>query len=233
LKLQAVDTQLDAILKTRGELPGELATLSAEIADLEARALATQDTITRLEEDITRQRIHVKTMEALVKKYEVQQMNVRNNREYTTIAKEIDLQKLEIQLAEKKIKGAYEHVEAQKSTLSQTQVLLEKHRQVLADKQSVLQGLIAASEDEEKKLNKKRATILKRTDEMLLKLYERIRGSARDRIAVVTVQREACGGCFNKVPPQRQLDIQAKKHIIRCEHCGRILADAPALVEAP
>jgi len=233
LALQAIDCALDDIIKMRGALPEEVIDLEKELTDLKTRSHDIQGEIANLEQEIASQRVSLKAIEALVKKYEEQQMNVRNNREYDAITKEVDLQKLEIQLIEKKIKNAYARIESQKLELEQCQVLVEKKQQALADKQGALQVLIEESEGEAKKLHARRKKVTQRFDEKLLKVYERIRGNVRNKLAVVVVKREACGGCFNKVPPQLQADIREKKRIILCEHCGRIMADvSDSLVDA-
>jgi uncharacterized protein len=228
LELQAIDCALDDITKMRGALPEEVEDLENELTALQTRSHSTQKELDSLEREIVTQRVSIKSLEALVKKYEEQQMSVRNNREYGAITKEIDLQKLEIQLSEKRIKGAYERIENQKSALAQCQVLLEKSQQVLANKQGALQALIGESEEEGRKLHEQRRKVLQHVEESLLRVYERIRKNVRNKLAVVVVKREACGGCFNKVPPQKQADIKEKRNIIVCEHCGRIIADVIA-----
>ena len=225
LDLQAIDCQLDDIARMRGALPEEVKDLENELTALQTRSYNTQEELANLEQEIVTRRVSIKSLEALVKKYEEQQMSVRNNREYDAITKEIDLQKLEIQLAEKRIKSAYEHIEKQKLDLEQYQVFIEKSQQVLADKQEALQALIGESEGEEQKLNEQRRKVTQHVDKQLLKVYERIRKNVRNKLAVVVVKREACGGCFNKVPPQKQADIKEKRSIIVCEYCGRIIAD--------
>ncbi|HAN49679.1 MAG TPA: hypothetical protein DCQ08_01435 [Amoebophilaceae bacterium] len=225
LDLQAIDCQLDDIARMRGALPEEVKDLENELTALQTRSYNTQEELANLEQEIVTRRVSIKSLEALVKKYEEQQMSVRNNREYDAITKEIDLQKLEIQLAEKRIKSAYERIEKQKIELEQYQVFIEKSQQVLADKQEALQALIGESEGEEQKLNEQRRKVTQHVDKQLLKVYERIRKNVRNKLAVVVVKREACGGCFNKVPPQKQADIKEKRSIIVCEYCGRIIAD--------
>ena len=225
LDLQAIDCQLDDFAKMQGALPEEVKDLESKLASFQTSLHDIQEEIAGLEQDIATQRVNAKTIEALVKKYEEQQMNVRNNREYDAITKEIDLQKLEIQLSEKKIKSAYGLIEEKKLTLEQCQGLLEKHQQVLVDKQEELKVLVEDSQEEERKLHEQRARVIKNIDIELVRVYDRIRKNARNKLAVVTVKKEACGGCFNEVPPQKQADIKEKKRIIMCEHCGRIIAD--------
>ena len=231
LSLQAIDCELDDITKMRGALPEEVIVLENELTDLHTRSSNIQEKCVSLEQEITAHRLNIKSSGAIVKKYEEQQMDVRNNREYDAITKEIDLQKLEIQLAEKKIKNAYELIERQKLELGQCQVRIEQQQQVLANKQKTLQVLIEESEGEEKALHGRRRKVAQRVSEKLLKTYEHIRKNVCNKLAVVVVKREACGGCFNKVPPQKQADIQEKKSIIMCEYCGRIIAGVVAPLE--
>ncbi|MEL6606655.1 MAG: C4-type zinc ribbon domain-containing protein [Bacteroidota bacterium] len=229
LELQNIDSKLDQLTKLRGALPEEVEELETELDRLKIRSKDIEEELAGLEESITTQRGRIKELGVLVKKYEEQQMNVRNNREYDAITKEIDLQKLEVQLAEKHIKSAYENIEKKTIDLEQSQLATEKSQQMLTDKQGELKGLMAESEEEEKKLHGRRSKVIQKLEEPLQKTYERIRANVRNKLAVVTVNKEACGGCFNKVPPQRQLDIKEKKRITICEHCGRIIADVVEL----
>ncbi|MHA7877605.1 MAG: zinc ribbon domain-containing protein [Bacteroidota bacterium] len=225
LNLQAIDCELDNIVKIRGALPEEVADLENELTALKTRLRDIQEEIASIEQEVAAHRVRTKTLEATVKKYEEQQMNVRNNREYDAITKEIELQKLEIQITEKKVRGAYERIEDQKLALAQCQDLIVKQQEMLTDKQDALQVLIGESEGEAQKLDEQRKKATKHIDTHLLEVYERIRANVRNKLAVVTVKREACGGCFSQVPPQQQADIKEKRAIIMCEHCGRILAD--------
>jgi uncharacterized protein len=225
LDLQMIDCQLDDFIKVRGELPKEIEDLETKLESLQARAHNTQEELSGLEREIGAHRVNIKAIEALIKKYEGQQVNVRNNREYGAITKEVELQKLEMQLVEKRIKGAYERIEARKLTLEQIRGLIETHQKALAGKREELQVLVQESQGEEQKLHEQRIKMTANVDNDLLRVYDRIRANVHNKIAVVIVRREACGGCFNKVPPQRQADIKEKKNIMMCEHCGRIIAD--------
>lgn len=225
LDLQAIDCELDNITKMRGTLPEEAEDLEKKLSELQTQLQSMVEEVDHLEQSIANHRIKIKDTGTLVKKYEEQQMNVRNNREYDAITKEIDLQKLEIQLAEKKIKDTYERIEEKKVAIEQGQAAVEKNKQVLASKREELQTLTAESEGEERKLYKQRSQVTKSIEKRLLDTYERIRKNVRNRLAVVTIKKEACGGCFNQVPPQKQVEIREKKHIVACEHCGRIIAD--------
>lgn len=224
-KLQSIDSQLDEIKKVRGALPDEVADLEDEIAGYETRVEKFNNELSELEDNISDHKTQIKNSEALIKKYEEQQMNVRNNREYDAITKEIELQNLEIQISEKRIKEAYAKIEAKKEDISKTQGELDERNKDLDSKKGELEVLTKESEEDEQKLMKDREKATKNIEERLLNSYTKLRDNARNGLAVVPVSRGACGGCFNVVPPQRQADIRDSKKIIVCEHCGRILAE--------
>ncbi len=224
LKLQSIDSQLDEIRRVRGDLPEEVRDLEDEIEGYEVRVRKFDDDVAALNEAIAQRRQSIKDAEGLIRKYEDQQSNVRNNREYDAITKEIELQKLEIQIAEKKIKEAYYQIEQKNSEVEGTKHRLEERRKDLDNKKHELEQIVSESEEEEQKLEHDRAEAATHIEERLLSAYNRIRKNVRNGLAVVTVKRDACGGCFNTVPPQRQADIAAQKKVIVCEHCGRILA---------
>lgn len=230
VKLQELDSKLDEILKVRGALPDEVRDLEDEIAGYQTRVEKHNSELEALEKEITDKKIAIKGSEALIQKYTEQQMNVRNNREYDAITKETELQALEIQINEKRIKEAYVRIEAKKEEIEGTKHLLDERSKDLESKKGELKVISAESEEEEKKLNDTRAKATKKVEERLLLSYDKIRGNARNGLAVVRVKRDACGGCFNVVPPQRQADIKDKKKIIVCEHCGRILADVDLVI---
>jgi len=225
LNLQSVDCALDDITKIRGTLPEEVESLKKELEALQSQAKSLEDDIAQFKQNINAYRVKIKDTEGLVKKYEEQQMNVRNNREYDAITKEMDLQKLEIQLAEKQIKDHYDRIEEKKLAIGQNKAAIEKSQQMLGNKREELQKLVAESEKQERKLYEKRNEAVTHIEERLLYIYERIRKNVRNRLAVVTIQKEACGGCFSQVPPQKQIEVREKKRIVVCEHCGRIMAD--------
>ena len=230
-KLQKIDSQIDDIKKIRGALPEEVGDLEDEVAGLETRiAKFTQD-LEDLDAEIDEKKVGIKTSEKLIAKYEEQQMNVRNNREYDAITKEMELQQLEIQVAEKRIKEAQAKIEAKKEEIEVVKANLEERKKDLASKKEELDTLIAESEEDEKKLSTERAKASKNIEERLLLAYDRLRDNAKNGLAVVSVERNACGGCFNIVPPQRQADIKERKKIIVCEHCGKILSDVVDVVE--
>ena len=183
-----------------------------------------------LEEEISKNRNAKKDAEKLVNKYKDQQMNVRNNREYDAISKEIELQGLETELADKRSREFEFKILNKKDDVSETETRLNTRKKDLDAKKKELDVLIAESEDDEVKLNKDRDKAAKHVEERLLRPYDKLRGNYPNGLAVVMVKRGACGGCFSAVPPQRQADIKDKKRIIVCEHCGRILADVEDVI---
>jgi uncharacterized protein len=233
LKLQILDSKLDEIKKVRGDLPEELRDLEDEIAGYETRVGKFNNEIISLNEEIVNSKQGIKEAEKLIKKYEEQQLNVRNNREYDAITKEIELQNLEIQILEKKIREAGFKIERKKEEIELINNTLNERSKDLENKKGELDVIVGESQDEENKLVAERENAKQPIEDRLYFSYERIRTNARNGLAVVQVRRGACGGCFNTVPPQRQADIRDKKKIIVCEHCGRIFADVEVVdVEA-
>lgn len=229
--LQDLDSQLDEIKKIRGALPEEVMDLEDEIAGYDTRVQKFNQELEELETSISNNKTGIKDAEKLIKKYEEQQMNVRNNREYDAITKEMELQQLEIQILEKRIKEAYVKIEAKKQEIKGTQDVLDERTKDLDSKKGELDLIVKESEGEEKELAKKRDVASTKIEDRLLKSYDKIRGNAVNGLAVVPVRRGACGGCFNVVPPQRQADIREHKKLIVCEHCGRILAGVDDEIE--
>jgi uncharacterized protein len=223
--LQQVDSQVDKIRIIRGELPLEVQDLEDEIAGLETRVDNYILETVAVEKSITEKKTFIKDCHALIKKYEDQQMNVRNNREYDSLTKEIEFQNLEIQLAEKRIKEFQGSLELKKEEIERYQKLLSDRKNDLEIKKNELDDIIAETEKEEQDLITNSEKNRKYIEERLLTAYTRIRKNARNGLAVVQIERDACGGCFNKIPPQHQLDIRMHKKIIVCEYCGRILVD--------
>jgi uncharacterized protein len=230
LKLQNIDSALDSIKKMRGDLPEEVRDLEDEVAGIETRISKFNKEIAVLEEEISKNRNAKKDAEKLVNKYKDQQMNVRNNREYDAISKEIELQGLEMELADKRSREFEFKILNKKDDVSETETRLNTRKKDLDAKRKELDVLIAESEDDEVKLNKDRDKAAKHVEERLLRPYDKLRGNYPNGLAVVMVKRGACGGCFSAVPPQRQADIKDKKRIIVCEHCGRILADVEDVI---
>jgi hypothetical protein len=225
-QLQQHDSQVDKIRMIRGELPLEVQDLEDEIIGLETRIDNFHAEIKSLDKQIADKKLAIKDSEALIKKYEDQKMNVRNNREYDSITKEIEFQTLEIQLAEKRIKEYTEGLNSKKEQIEESEAALNERRNDLEIKKSELNDIVEETEIEEKELSRRSDELQGRIEERLLMAYQRIRKNARNGLAIVQIERDACGGCFNKIPPQHQLDIRMHKKIIVCEYCGRILVDA-------
>lgn len=223
--LQQVDSQIDKIRIVRGELPLEVEDLEDEIAGLETRLEKFSSDIATLESNIAEKKNAITDSLAMIKKYEEQQMNVRNNREYDSITKELEYQGLEIQLAEKRIKEAQLALEGKKEGYDLLKKELDDRKGDLSVKKTELDDIVKETEKEEKDLQKRSEVLAKIIEERLLTAYHRIRKNARNGLAVVMVERDACGGCFNKIPPQHQMEIKMHKKIIVCEYCGRILVD--------
>ena len=232
LKLQAIDSQLNDIRKMRGDLPEEVRDLEDEIAGFETRVGKFNSEVSSLQEEVDRHKGIKKDADKLITRYKEQQMNVRNNREFDAITKEIELQSLEMELSDKKIAESQFRMQGKQEEINTTQQSLNLRKEDLKMKKQELDQLVAESEADEKNLAIDRDIQAKNVEARLLLSYDKIRNNAINGLAVVTVGRGACGGCFNVVPPQRQADIKDKKKIIVCEHCGRILADVDAILEA-
>jgi predicted nucleic acid-binding Zn-ribbon protein len=223
--LQQIDSQIDKIRIIRGELPLEVQDLEDEIAGLETRVDNYIQETLAIEKSVSDKKNFIKDCHALIKKYEEQQMNVRNNREYDSLSKEIEFQNLEIQLAEKRIREFQASLELKKEEIQRYQKLLSDRKNDLEIKKNELEDIIAETEKEEQDLISNSEKNRNLVEERLITAYTRIRKNARNGLAVVQIERDACGGCFNKIPPQHQLDIRMHKKIIVCEYCGRILVD--------
>lgn len=230
-QLQTADTSIDKIRILRGELPLEVQDLEDEIEGLETRVQNYDDEVKKLELEISNRNQNILTAETLIKKYQEQQDNVRNNREYDSLSKEIEFQTLEIELSKKKISEFSVKMRNKVEQIDEAKNVLEERKGDLEAKKSELDEIVADTQKEEDILDKKSLEIQAMIDPRLLTAYNRIRGNARNGLAVVQVERDACGGCFNKIPPQRQLDIKSRKKIIVCEYCGRILVDDEILGE--
>lgn len=230
-ELQTVVSDIDKIKTLRGELPLEVQDLEDDIAGLSTRVSNYSDDTKTLETSITNRKAAIKESENLIAKYTEQQNNVRNNREYDSLNKEIEFQRLEIELSEKRIKEFAAELATKKEATELSKTLLSERQEDLERKKSELEEITAETKIEEEKLKSKAEKIETMTEPRLLTAFKRIRKNARNGLAVVTVQRDACGGCFNKIPPQRQMDIANRKKIIVCEYCGRILVDKDILEE--
>ncbi len=223
--LQLVDSEIDKIKTLRGELPLEVQDLEDEIVGLETRLTNLRDEVTNLEKAVSKKNNEIADAEALIKKYEEQQKNVRNNREFDSLSKEIEYQNLEIELFNKKIREFNFQMDEKKVVIAESEATLADRQADLENKKSELDEIISDTQKEEEGLYKKSDKIQSVIEDRLLTAYKRIRSNARNGLAVVSIQRDACGGCFNQIPPQRQLDIKSRKKIIVCEYCGRILVD--------
>jgi predicted nucleic acid-binding Zn-ribbon protein len=223
--LQLVDSEIDKIKTLRGELPLEVQDLEDEIAGLETRLGHLRDEVTNLDKNVSKKNNEIADAEGLIKKYEEQQKNVRNNREFDSLSKEIEYQNLEIELYNKKIREFNFQIDEKKVVITESEVTLADRQADLENKKSELDEIISDTQKEEEGMYKKSDKIQSVIEERLLTAYKRIRSNARNGLAVVSIQRDACGGCFNQIPPQRQLDIKSRKKIIVCEYCGRILVD--------
>lgn len=224
-ELQLIDSKIDRIRTVRGELPLEVQDLEDSVAGLETRVNNLSEELKQLEDQINEKTQAIKDFKANIKKYEAQQGKVRNNREYDAITKEIEFQNLEIQLAEKRLKEYKIAVEQKSEIVEKSRVEFEERQKDLKSKKSELDEIIAETEKDEKELLKASEVASANIEDRLLNAYKRIRSNTLNGLAVVPVERDACGGCFNKIPPQKQLDIKMNKKILVCEHCGRVMVD--------
>jgi len=229
--LQVVASEIDKIKILRGELPLEVQDLEDEIAGLQTRIENFKAEIKAAQAEGKTRKGSIETAKALIEKYKQQQDNVRNNREYDFLTKEIEFQGLEIEFAEKKIREAEATEKTKSEELATATAEIEERKKDLEVKKSELEEIISETRSQEEALRTKAAGIEERIEPRLLTAFKRIRKNARNGLAVVTVERDACGGCYNKIPPQRQMDIRMRKKVIVCEYCGRIMVD-PELAKA-
>lgn len=225
-KLQSIDSEVDKIRTVRGELPLEVQDLEDDLKGLETRIEKIDQDIEDRNNFITKRKLAIKEAEELVKKYNKQLETIKNNREYDSLSKEIEFQNLEIELANKKIKDSQSKIEFLDVTKAEATEYYNERKEIFEEKKKELDTIVSETEKDEKNLLKQSDSAEKVVDERLLSAYKRIRKNSRNGLAVVSVDRDACGGCFSKIPPQRQLDIKAHKKVIVCEHCGRILIDS-------
>ena len=225
-QLQTMMTEIDKIKTLRGELPLEVQDLEDEIAGLETRLQNYQSEIKDFENAVVEQKHKITESTGLIEKYKTQLDNVRNNREFDNLSKEIEFQGLEIEFSEKKIREYNDAVNRKKTEITELTEKLEGRKADLVLKKNELEQIISETKQDEEKLRDKAKKLEANIEPRLLTAFKRIRKNVRNGLAVVPVQRDACGGCFNKIPPQRQLDIRLRKKIIVCEYCGRILVDA-------
>ena len=227
-ELQRIDSEIDRIRTVRGELPLEVQDLEDELVGLDTRFKKLQDELKELETEVTDRKNATKDAENAIAKYKEQQKNVRNNREFESLDKEIEFQGLEIKLHEKRTKEAKFNISNKKEAFDEAKIRFDLRKGDLATKKGELDEIVAETQKEESALLEKSEKAKSLIDERLVIAYTRLRNNAKNGLAVVPVDRDSCGGCFNKIPPQRQLDIQAKRKVIVCEHCGRILVPSEA-----
>ena len=225
-QLQTIDSEIDKIRTIRGELPLEVQDLEDDLKGIETRFEKINLDLEEKEKFINSRKISIKESEELIKKYNSQLGSIKNNREYDSLSKEIEFQNLEIELANKKIKDTTASIEFLKESKLVSEEKYNEKKEIFEEKNKELENIVSETQKDEKSLLKKSEQAEKIVDERLLLAYKRIRENSRNGLAVVSVERDACGGCFSKIPPQRQLDIKAHKKIIVCEHCGRILIDS-------
>jgi predicted nucleic acid-binding Zn-ribbon protein len=224
-KLQTALSEIDKIKTLRGELPLEVQDLEDEVAGLQTRIQNFSLDIKDIDTTVGQQRIKITDSNALINKYKEQLDNVRNNREFDSLSKEIEFQGLEVELAEKRIKEFSAESKLINEEIAKSKKLLDERQVDLKSKKEELNGIISETKIQEEQLRDKAKQLETTIEPRLLAAFKRIRKSARNGLAVVYIQRDACGGCFNKIPPQRQLDIKLRKKTIVCEHCGRIMID--------
>jgi len=224
-ELQTLHTKIDKIRQIRGELPMEVSDLEDEVAGLETRIQKIKGELDDTEDSIVTRKNMIKEAQSLIKKYETQLKDVKNNREYDALTKEVEIQNLEIQVCEKKIREFGFDIASKTEIYEKALADLEVRKNDLDIKRNELQTITAETEKDEQGLSKKADAAETQIEERLLTAYNRLRRNANNGLAVVTIDRDSCSGCFNQIPPQRQLDIRQRKKIIVCEHCGRILVD--------
>ena len=224
-QLQLIFSQIDHFKTLRGELPLEVEDLEDEVTGLRTRITNHELDIDNIKIEEGKRRVKIDEAKAMIEKYTEDQNNVRNNREYDLLAKEIEFQSLEVEFCEKKLRQYAADIKNKNEEIERTQKQLEERLAALEEKKAELDEIISETKEEDEKL-RERAKMLEVTIEpRLLHSFKRIRKNTRNGLGVVYIQRDACGGCFNKIPPQRQLDIKMRKKIIVCEHCGRIMID--------
>lgn len=230
-ELQTLHTKIDKIRQIRGELPMEVADLEDEVAGLETRIQKLKGELDDTEDSIVSRKNMIKDAQNLIKKYETQLKEVKNNREYDALTKEVEIQNLEIQVCEKKIREFGFDINSKTEIYEKALADLETRKKDLDIKKGELETITAETEKDEQTLNVRAQSAETSIEDRLLTAYNRVRNNANNGLAVVTIDRDSCSGCFNQIPPQRQLDIRQRKKIIVCEHCGRILVDEALTLE--
>lgn len=230
-QLQTIKSEIDKIRTLRGELPLEVQDLEDEIEGLQTRIDKFEQEVKSLDTNISAKKNEITESKAAIKKYEEQQNNVRNNREYESLSKEIEYQTLEIELCEKRIREFTAQIADKDIVITESKTTLEERSGDLDTKKKELDEIVSDTKKEEEDFAKQAIDVENVIEERLLTAFKKIRKNARNGLSVVTVERNACGGCFNNIPPQRQLDIKSRKKVIVCEYCGRILVDKDILKE--
>ncbi|SRR6056297_77683 len=231
-KLQLIDSELDQIKVLKGELPIEVADLEDELAGLQTRIDKLQGQLDDLGDEKAKHERNIKEAGMLIERYKQQLDEVKNNREYEALQKEIELQELEIQLSEKRIAETDERISGKQEIKETTEEKKATREDSLKKKRVELDEIQKKTAKEEKALQKESEAARKEVESRLLKAYDRIRDSYRNGLAVVTIERDSCAGCFNKIPPQIQNEVRSRKQVVPCEHCGRIIVDEEMLVQA-
>jgi predicted nucleic acid-binding Zn-ribbon protein len=224
-QLQTMLTEIDKIKTLRGELPLEVQDLEDEIAGLTTRIEKANADVVDMTKGVAENKNVIEVSKAAIAKYQEQQDHVSNNREFDSLNKEIEFKNLEVELAEKRIREFTAGINAKKEEIESNKALVEEKKQDLEIKKSELHEIIEENRQEEERLREKCKVLEQNIEPRLLQSFRRIRNNTRNGLGIVYVQRESCGGCFNKIPPQRQLDIRMRKKIIVCEYCGRIMID--------
>jgi predicted nucleic acid-binding Zn-ribbon protein len=224
-ELQTIHSKIDKIRQIRGELPMEVADLEDDVAGLETRIQKIKNELDDLEDNIVARKNLIRDAQANIKKYETQLNEVKNNREYDALSKEIEIQGLDIQVSEKKIREYGFEISSKNQVYEKALADLEGRKKDLDAKKAELGTITAETQKEEEDLTSQAEKAKENIEPRLLTAYSRLRANAKNGLAVVTIQRDSCSGCFNQIPPQRQADIRQRKKIIVCEHCGRILVD--------
>lgn len=224
-KLQVIDSKIDDLRRLRGDTPLKVKDLEDEVVGLKTRQEKLESEITLLKEQVSDKKSLIKEAKEKLKKYTVQQDSVRNNREFEAISKQIEYENLEIQLSEKRIKEYTTEIKSKEVNLAESVAQIEDRVGDLTQAKEELDAIIVETEKDENELRDIRTKIEEKIEKRLLTAYIRIRKGVRNGLAVVSIQREACGGCFNRIPPQREIDVESHKKIIVCEFCGRILID--------
>ena len=224
-QLQTLVSEIDKIKTLRGELPLEVQDLEDEVTGLTTRIENIKKEIDELKSSIANKKIEIETAKASIEKYKTQQENVRNNREFDVLSKEIEFQTLEVELCEKRIREYTADMKSKEEEITKSEEALEERKKDLEMKKTELDDIISETKQEEEKLREKAKAVEATIEPRLLQAFKRIRKNSHNGLAITYVQRDACGGCFNKIPPQKQLDIRMRKKIIVCEYCGRIMID--------